>query len=917
MRRDRICGCYVYANHERTYLPQVKLDAHTTILSTASRTVLTQTFVNYSSAFLQEIRYAFPLYDGVSIVDFCCQIGERTIYGLVKEKHEAKKAYDEATERGENAALLEQLPDAADVFTTTVSNVPRGASVQVTITYVQELKHDAEVDGVRLNIPTNIAPRYGDYPGSLQTVSELNISQGLSLTVDIDMVEGNPIKKIISPSHPIQVTLGSLSTSTIDEDQSLSRGSATLALGTAQLTADFILQVVAKDIGAPQAILETHPTLPNQRALMATLVPKFNLKSEKPEIILIADRSGSMQGPNMSTLKAALKVFLKSIPLGCTFNICSFGSVYKFLWHESQVYDERTLAEAIAHVETFESDFGGTETLKAVEGCFNMRKTNNPTEMILLTDGDMWGQQEFFSYVSKNTVNGDVRIFPLGIGRGVSSALIEGVARVGRGFAQMVADNEKMDRKIVRMLKGALTPHIHNYRLEVKYEDDSVDTVADSLRVHLNIKDSEEDSDDVKAEAQLQRESISLYDPEFKEEHPKEGETKHIFAGLPDLKRPALLQTPHEIPALFAFHRTDVYLLMAPDSSHLKPKSVVLKATCPQGPLELEIPVQSRKNADAMIHQLAARKAIQELEEGRGWISDATVDDSGVLLSQENGSIYTLLQRHEAVRLGVEFQVGGKYCSFVAVEANEAEIAEKRQKALQAMTAGKDEEDEDWEVVRQPQPLYRRENNRAAARRSPYQPIVRNGGRGGYGGSRGSVEYMGAPSAPIQSSRSAPVQSRAPVFACRKSPSVTQSVSRASQPEETEESDEDMGYGLFDGDDAPASPPAQTESLLRRLIALQSFSGPWPSLASLLSTELHIDMDAALAAAKTLSTSASAADQILATALVITFLEQKMPDEEDTWELVVEKGRTWLQDTVEDDAALAEVWRVAQGLLSA
>jgi hypothetical protein len=33
-----------------------------------------------------------------------------------------------------------------------------------------------------------------------------------------------------------------------------------------------VLQVVANDMGVPQAILETHPTLPNQRALMTTLV---------------------------------------------------------------------------------------------------------------------------------------------------------------------------------------------------------------------------------------------------------------------------------------------------------------------------------------------------------------------------------------------------------------------------------------------------------------------------------------------------------------------------------------------------------------------------------------------------------------------------------------------------------------------
>lgn len=178
-------------------------------------------------------------------------------------------------------------------------------------------------------------------------------------------------------------------------------------------------------------------------------------------------------------------------------------------------------------------------------------------------------------------------------------------------------------------------------------------------------------------------------------------------------------------------------------------------------------------------------------------------------------------------------------------------------------------------------------------------------------------------------------------------------MSRRSQPEETEESDEDMGYGLFDGDDTSgkqyppntsstppfsplsknhlrrevdkistntqptASPQGQAESLLRRLIALQSFSGPWPSLASLPSTELHIDMNAARTAAKRLGASVSVADQILATALVITFLERKMPDEEDTWELVVEKARMWLQDTVEDGAVLAEVWRVAQGLVGA
>jgi len=539
-----VCGCYIShpGTRERTYLPQIKVDAHTTIISTAARTTLTQTFVNRSKESLDEIRYAFPLFDGVSVVDFFCQIGERTIYGLVKEKNEAKKTYDKAKERGEAAALLEQLDEAADVFSTAISNIPGGASVHVSIKYIQELKHDAEVDGIRLTIPASISPRYGSYPGKLQETSAEIDSKGIAITVDVKMAEGIPIKKVISPSHPIEVTLGSLSTSTIDEDALLSQGSATLSLGTTGLDKDFVLQVVAKDVGVPQAILETHPTLPNQRALMTTLVPKFNLKSQKPEIIFIADRSGSMGG-QIPTLVSALKVFLKSIPIGCMFNICSFGSSHSFLWKQSQLYGQDTLEEAIRHVEAFGADFGGTETLYAVKACFEGRNTELPTELMLLTDGDIWAQDQLFDYISKNTKNGNVRVFPIGIGGGVSSALIEGVARAGRGFAQMVANNEKLDSKIVRMLKGALTPHIQDYRLEVRYEDDSVESVADNLRINLHL-DNDKDEEQTKT-PDADAKPISLYNPDVVEEHPKDGESKDIFAGLPELKRPTLLQTPH------------------------------------------------------------------------------------------------------------------------------------------------------------------------------------------------------------------------------------------------------------------------------------------------------------------------------------------------------------------------------------
>jgi hypothetical protein len=158
---------------------------------------------------------------------------------------------------------------------------------------------------------------------------------------------------------------------------------------------------------------------------------------------------------------------------------------------------------------------------------------------------------------------------------------------------------------------------------------------------------------------------MDVDEPEAKKDDTGEDRYSH----LPKITPPKLLQAPHKIPPLFPFNRTSVYVLMSPDSAQKKPKSVTLRATSEHGPLELVIPVEVLEEPGETIHQLAAKKAVQELEEGRGWITDAT-DEKGVLLKKKFDSKYADMTEREAVRLGVQFQVGGKYCSFVAVEAN-------------------------------------------------------------------------------------------------------------------------------------------------------------------------------------------------------------------------------------------------------
>ena len=332
------------------------------------------------------------------------------------------------------------------------------------ITYIGELKHDAEVDGIRWTLPTKIVPRYGDVPEALRKV-RFQEEGGISITIDVDVGETSQIQSLKSPSHPVAITIGNMSKT--KSYPKWYRGSATIALDNAPLDKDFVLLFSNKVIGNPTAFLETHPTIRNQRALMVDLVPKLSLPPNRPAIIFVADRSGSM-GRQIQTLKSALKSFLKSLPVGVKFNMLSFGSTHSFLWPKSKTYNE-SLTQAMEHVETFGSNMGGTEIYTAIQAAIQNCFTDLSCEILLLTDSDIWNQQGLFDYLNK-TVGNRIKVFTPGIGSGVSSALIEGVARAGKGFAQTVIEGEKMDKKVVRMLKGALSPHISDCAMELKYE---------------------------------------------------------------------------------------------------------------------------------------------------------------------------------------------------------------------------------------------------------------------------------------------------------------------------------------------------------------------------------------------------------------------------------------------------------------
>ena len=897
------------------------------------------------------------------MTSFLCHIGPRTFRGVVHEKDKAAGIFNDAVSRGETAGLFEQEYESSDVFSTKLGNIPAGQTIIVEITYVGDLKHDAENDGIRFTIPTKIAPRYGPYAFAPEIMSKIdNISATMSsqmrIVVDVSLPDGNLIKGLLSPSHPIAVSIGELSTDDDDGDPSMNKASATLSQRSTVLEKEFVLIIQAKVASSPVAVLESHTTIPDHRALMVTLVPKFSLPPTRPEIIFLVDRSGSMF-PNVETLKATMMIFLKSLPSGVVFNICSFGTLNSLLWPKSKAYSKATLNKALDHVNILNADMGGNEELDAFKTVFANRHGDRPLDIIFLSDGGIWQPETLFQYINDEVVKSkDIRLITLGIGEGVSHYVAEGFSRAGNGFTQLVQNGEPFENKCVRMLRAALSPHVWDYTLSVKYAGDDdfelTEDVTDGLSLLLSDDKLEEPA---KKQPLKKKTRFSLFNTTADLDAPI-GSDNYVEPPLPGLTPPKILQSPYRIPPLFPFSRTTVYLLMSESTIQRNPVSVVLNGTSAEGPLELEIPINILPEKSTIIHTLAARKAVQDLEEGRGWIYEAK-DQKGTLISKRYPSRMEEIVKQEAVRLGEKFQTANRWCSFVAVEdheegdshedSNMEEISPRKavlptaegslvqqhgmasqqmqqqgtdpplQMSYEAFALPLPDEDDDIlesfdfdtflgsespELPGRERRMIGGVRTKSTARRStggkaPRKQLASKA-------ARKSVPSTGGVRKPF---RHKPVSVGIPKKR-RKSAATTTTAAAAAADGEEDEEVEDEDEEMVDVEE----PTHDTTTMTKRqklllLISLQDFEGFWEK-DKRISQILGVDEETLKS--KTWKGAKKVSEKVWVTILVIIFLEEKMDDVQDVWELVVEKAREWYgkQKGVDFKMVEKEAWDV-------
>nr|XP_019602985.1 PREDICTED: von Willebrand factor A domain-containing protein 5A isoform X2 [Rhinolophus sinicus] len=424
-----------------------------------------------------EAFFVFPMDEDSAVYSFEAVVDGKKIMAELQDKMKAHGNYENAISQGHQAFLLEEDKSSRDVFCCNVGNLHPGSKAALTLKYVQELPLEAD-GALRYVLPAILNPRYqlSGWPEDSCLKMKTPVVPLEDLPYTLSMVA------TISSQHGIQRIQCNCPLSPIEylgDDKTSAQTS--LADGH-KFDRDVELLIYYNEVHTPSVAVEmgkpaTEPDcLMGDPCAMVSFYP--NIPEAQPpitcgEFVFLMDRSGSMGGPmskqdksqlRIEAAKETLMLLLKSLPIGCYFNVYGFGSCYEAFFKRSVKYSQRTMEEALRKLKVMKADLGGTEILTPLKNIYSGPSIpGHPLQLFVFTDGEVTDTFSVIKEVKSNNLRH--RCFSFGIGEGASTSLIKGIARVSGGASEFITGKERMQSKALRALKRSLQPVVEDVSL--------------------------------------------------------------------------------------------------------------------------------------------------------------------------------------------------------------------------------------------------------------------------------------------------------------------------------------------------------------------------------------------------------------------------------------------------------------------
>jgi len=469
-------------------LPLAAVEIDAVICGLVATTTVRQTFRNTRTAGI-EATYIFPLPDRAGVTAFSADVAGRRVEGELRERGDARAAYDAAIAAGHRAAITEE--ERSGTFSTRVGNLQPGEEAVITLTLTGPLAVD---DGTaEYRFPLVVAPRYvagrpaGWPPAGPGTAADTDAVPDASRVTPPVLLPG-----LASPVRlSLRARLAGLGLSPDEVRCSLHAVSRQAAGGGAveaslhpgeRLDRDVVLRFpVAGAQARTIAAVAPDDEDPAAGTWQVTVVPPRPERAgalRARDVIVVLDRSGSMQGWKIAAARRAAARIIDSLGVRDRFAVLAFDTVAQSppgLDALAPASDRNRWA-AVAWLAGLQAR-GGTEMLEPLRAAATLLADPVPADhpadgqdpaadrfLVLVTDGQVAGEDQILAAVAPEA--GRTRIFALGIDQAVNAGFLRRLAALGAGRCELVESEARLDDVMADLHRRISPPLVTGLRVE-------------------------------------------------------------------------------------------------------------------------------------------------------------------------------------------------------------------------------------------------------------------------------------------------------------------------------------------------------------------------------------------------------------------------------------------------------------------
>jgi Ca-activated chloride channel family protein len=473
---------------EKGNLPLDSVDIRAVITGLAAGVEVVEGFHNPFDEPL-EATYVFPLPDRAALTAMRMEAADRVIEGTLKERGQAREDYDAAIAAGRRAAIAEE--DRPDVFTMRVGNILPGERVTVTLKLSQPLPYE---DGAAtFRFPLVVAPRY--IPGT--PLDEPAAGDGVEADTDAVpdasrisppvLLPGfpNPIRLALSveidpaglPLTEIRSSYGGSASDVLAAEEGAGGRTVVRLRPGRRLDRDFILRLAFARHEAGSLSLVPDDA-GEEGTFTLTVMPSGEHRPRPRDVVLVLDRSGSMQGWKIVAARRAAARIVDTLTGEDRFAVLCFDHVVERPADLSDTLvtaTDRNRFRAVEHLAGL-SARGGTEMLAPLhEAAGLLGDSGRDRVLVLITDGQVGNEDQILARLGPAL--GGARVHAVGIDRAVNAGFLGRLAAIGQGRFELVESEDRLDEAMEHIHHRIGSPLVTGLSLEA----DGLEIVPDTV----------------------------------------------------------------------------------------------------------------------------------------------------------------------------------------------------------------------------------------------------------------------------------------------------------------------------------------------------------------------------------------------------------------------------------------------------